>query len=201
MAIHHRLSWARQDSNLRPSGYEPPALTAELQAQMRRGMRHIHTAPRLRALRPLPHPPSGRRDSNPRITAWKAVALPLGDARGSSFIIRASEGRVKMRARPDASKCCRSRVVFRAQPAKPHPAGRVERLARRGGMGGVRLKREYFYIFCVHPRGPDARERSTPWPRDRRGPALETCPVWGRGQGDRQSPAAGWVLQTQGVQM
>ena len=24
--------WARQDSNLRPSGYEPPALTPELQA-------------------------------------------------------------------------------------------------------------------------------------------------------------------------
>ena len=26
------VEWARQDSNLRPSGYEPPALTTELQA-------------------------------------------------------------------------------------------------------------------------------------------------------------------------
>ena len=31
--------WARQDSNLRPSGYEPPALTAELQALASGGMR------------------------------------------------------------------------------------------------------------------------------------------------------------------
>jgi hypothetical protein len=28
----HRFRWARQDSNLRPTGYEPAALTAELRA-------------------------------------------------------------------------------------------------------------------------------------------------------------------------
>jgi predicted nucleotidyltransferase component of viral defense system len=30
---------------------------------------------------------SGRRDSNPRISAWKADALPLGDSRLTSMIL------------------------------------------------------------------------------------------------------------------
>ncbi len=36
--------WARQDSNLQPSGYEPLALTIELRAR-RRGTERIHASP------------------------------------------------------------------------------------------------------------------------------------------------------------
>ncbi len=78
------LVWAQQDSNLRPSGYEPPALTTELWAQK---MRPPEVFPRRLK--------SGRRDSNPRMSAWKADALPLGDSRVHIVILMPAPTLVK----------------------------------------------------------------------------------------------------------
>ncbi len=78
--------WARQDSNLEPVGYEPTAL-------------------------PLSYKPvhvSGRPDSNRRISAWKADALPLGDARNRSGCADSNRGP----PRPKRG----------ALPTAPHPA-------------------------------------------------------------------------------
>lgn len=43
--------WARQDSNLRPTGYEPAALTAELRALFRSGRRESNPQQQLGRLR------------------------------------------------------------------------------------------------------------------------------------------------------
>ena len=74
--------WARLDSNQEPVGYEPTAL-------------------------PLSYKPvklSGRPDSNRRISAWKADALPLGDARKQSGCADSNRGppRPKRGALPTA---------------------------------------------------------------------------------------------------
>ncbi len=87
-----RYRWARLDSNQRPSDYESPALTAELRARKYKVLwYHVSRSDTgthdTRAL----FVQSGRRDSNPRILAWKANALPLGDARIEPLFYR--EGR------------------------------------------------------------------------------------------------------------
>ena len=67
--------WAPPDSNRGPTGYEPAALTAELGA-------HEQQKPKPeRAWVAVLLTQSGRRDSNPRPTAWKAETLPLSYSR------------------------------------------------------------------------------------------------------------------------
>ncbi len=77
--------WARLDSNQRPSDYESPALTAELRAHFQENDEQLSvTSCALmtdNCSLNCSLKRSGRRDSNPRISAWKADALPLGDAR------------------------------------------------------------------------------------------------------------------------
>jgi hypothetical protein len=60
--------WAREDSNLQPSGYEPLALTIELRARRLAGGADLeHFAPKRKSARPLCMPPDRRR-------AWAAAA-------------------------------------------------------------------------------------------------------------------------------
>jgi hypothetical protein len=97
--------WARQDSNLRPTGYEPAALTSELRAPQRESILAEAFAS-YKTDRPASSEEpqfarwwrfreviqSGRRDSNPRISAWKADALPLGHARAPRIVTFAESG-------------------------------------------------------------------------------------------------------------
>jgi hypothetical protein len=59
----HYVKWARQDSNLRPTGYEPAALTTELRARI-----VLQMEERATGIEPVP-------------SAWKAETLPLCNAR------------------------------------------------------------------------------------------------------------------------
>ncbi len=70
------------ESNHRPSDYESPALTTAPRALKKRTTKDFgFRFPRVFGGGTLRGVESGRRDSNPRILAWKANALPLGDAR------------------------------------------------------------------------------------------------------------------------
>ncbi len=82
--------WARLDSNQRPSDYESPALTTAPRAResVERERLQVECClllPQLSTCNLQPNL-SGRRDSNPRISAWKADALPLGDSRAAIIL-------------------------------------------------------------------------------------------------------------------
>jgi hypothetical protein len=81
----HRISiwfaakWARQDSNLRPTGYEPAALPLSYEP----------TRPPMKGFTFHGNQIwwSGRRDSNPRHPAWRAGTLPLSYSRETESIL------------------------------------------------------------------------------------------------------------------
>src|SRR5688572_9905533 len=73
--------WAQVDSNHRPRNYEFPALTTAPWALFKCQVSSIRVSVTLKNLTPDTNSQSGRWDSNPRISAWKADALPLGDSR------------------------------------------------------------------------------------------------------------------------
>src|SRR5688572_33136391 len=73
--------WAQVDSNHRPRNYEFPALTTAPWALFKCQVSSIRVSVTLKNLTPDTDSQSGRWDSNPRISAWKADALPLGDSR------------------------------------------------------------------------------------------------------------------------
>jgi hypothetical protein len=77
--------WARQDSNLRPTGYEPAALTAELQARCDEHEKEERAT-----------------GFEPVKTAWKAVVLPLHHARRVGHCSRVSA--VYLSGRPDSNR-------------------------------------------------------------------------------------------------
>ncbi len=76
---HLAEQWARQGSNLRPTGYEPAALPLSYEPVLPPVTGFIVMAARLTW--------SGRRDSNPRHPAWKAGTLPLSYSRKTKSIL------------------------------------------------------------------------------------------------------------------
>jgi hypothetical protein len=71
--------WARQDSNLRPTGYEPAALPLSYKPILFAMKGFIFMATKFAW--------SGRRDSNPRHPAWRAGTLPLSYSRQTEPIL------------------------------------------------------------------------------------------------------------------
>src|SRR4051794_2607649 len=72
--------WARQDSNLQPSGYEPLALTIELRARRGRADLDVHTMSLLRFGRP---PSPANRSSGSAATQRQARAACCAEKRTS----------------------------------------------------------------------------------------------------------------------
>jgi hypothetical protein len=77
--ISFAAKWARQDSNLRPTGYEPAALPLSYEPALPPMESFICRGNRVWW--------SGRRDSNPRHPAWKAGTLPLSYSRETESIL------------------------------------------------------------------------------------------------------------------
>ena len=87
---------------------------------------------------------SGRRDSNPRMSAWKADALPLGDSRiASRFCREPGFGSSKSVLREQAKEVESGQSMRTASFPPPLPSPR----RGEGWVGGTPA----FYNICLHP--------------------------------------------------